>query len=119
MGRISHLLVDRVTVSRLAEVAKGSGRFTKELTDIATDVPFRIAPASAREVRDGEQMRSYVMYNGYCEAALDLFKDDVITVTKRSGVAIVGPRYRVVARLAPSLPQHLKVLLERIQRAVT
>lgn len=118
MSEITHLLVDRVNVLRLTEEDRGHGRWLKDYVPFLTDLPFRISPLSARELRLTEQMKIYADSAGYCEDGVDLDNDDVIVVISRSGQAPTQEvRYRIMSRMPPSLPKHLKVVMQTIQKA--
>lgn len=114
---LEHLLVDRATISRLAEVNTGPGRWTENLQAIATDVKWRTFAASGRELALAEQLRVEVSHVGYCLPGVDIGKDDEIQITAKEGMAVVGEMFRVTAVLPPSLVHHQKVLLVIVQRA--
>lgn len=111
---LTHLLVDTATVQRLLETNRGAGRWVRELQPVVEGVPFRSFAAGAAELALGQQLRANVSHVGYCEADLDVAKDDQILVTLKEGQTISGEQYRVTAVLTPSLIHHKKLLMEFI-----
>jgi hypothetical protein len=107
MRTITHLLVDAVTILRLANTKVAAGRYLRDYTTLATEVPFRLFGVPGMEQTSAMQKKTYADASGYCQPTQDIAVDDVVVKD--------GVHYRVVSLEPPSEPRFKKVTLQRIQ----
>jgi hypothetical protein len=103
------LLPLRVTLLRKDPVETSPGRWSDNYQPHLTEVPFRIWGMSDRELWTAAQEKTYVTHVAYGLPGLDIRRDDLVDT-------VDGKRYRVRAVRPPSLPHHVKIMLEEIQR---
>lgn len=111
---ISHLLVDTVTVQRLLEINRGSGRWEMSPVDKYVGINFRVFTAGANEIALGQQLKMKVTHTGYCEPDQDIAKDDEIVLLTKSGMTVEAQRFKVLGVVDPSLQHHRKLLMEQL-----
>jgi hypothetical protein len=108
MSRVTHLLIDTVSIYRESELEKGRGRWQDNLVPLALNIRGRIWTMSAQEQVVGQQRKTYNAPVAYLEPDQDVAPEDYI---ERS-----GEWYRVVAVTPPSIPHHTRLVLELIMR---
>ena len=102
---IRHLLNKTVTINRDTTTSDGFGGNTTTPATIAT-VRAKIDPASARDRSTAGRDADRVTHTGYFEGGVDLVRDDVVD----DGTS----EYKILSRLPPSSPEHLKAVMEII-----
>jgi len=113
MSEVTHLLIHTVDVQRTTRTNQGHGRWLDVPTPLHTDMAFRISSLSAAEREVAEQLKTYATHAGYAEPDSNIARGDLILP---SSFPWEGRTFRVVARIDPSKPHHVKVLLELIQQ---
>jgi len=114
MSRFTHLATTTVDVLRLEEVETRPGAWSREFVAVTVALGSRIAPAGAREMMVAEQMRVVASHVLYTEPDAGVHVQDELLETAGLNA---GRRFRVTGLLPPSVPHHLKALLEEIQVA--
>lgn len=113
---VTPILVDRADVQRPGIESFARGQANRKPLPHLHGIPFRLHAASARERITAEQQKTYCTHVGYARPDADIRRDDVVTGVVRADGTVDPGEYRVTARLPPSLPHHLKLALEEIQR---
>jgi hypothetical protein len=113
VSRFSHLATVHVEILRISSTNLGRGKWQDGYVSSTPSVGARIAPAGATEMKRAEQMQVRATHVLYTEpdAAVRVL-DDVLELDG----PLAGRRFRVTGLLPPSVPHHLKALLEEVQR---
>lgn len=116
MSRFTHLATTSVEVSRNDHTSIGHGVFVDTPVVMIAALAARVAPAGARELTIAERMNVKATHVLYTEpdAAVRVLDE----LRELAGLH-AGRRFRVTGLLPPSVPHHLKALLEETQQAGT
>lgn len=113
---ITHLLVHRADVERIAPVDLGNGRWEDAYAPYLSAIPFRLSQGTSREETEAQQWITRYGPVGYLLPDVDIKRMDIVTNIVREDGTVDTNRYRVTGVHRPSLTQHIRIGLEETQK---